>query len=205
MDTDNLASWLLEQGSHRALQWLQEMLAGRHPVPADFNWQGLAECAASDANPNRRNAFTPNLEWAYVAALAYTRLIEEEKKSSRLAHKPELKKNIYTSYSLKLMRVRVNAILAFGPAPDDLVRDVSYLIQTFFEDISLSPQDFLDISTGKKKEQSFEDRIELHWLKQKLQVLQSLRKKHLLPEDQDLALWFSAWDQVLAAYKQSRQ
>ena len=52
-EVGNLANWLLEQESHRALQWLQEVLAGRRPIPVDFGWQDLAECAASDTNPNR--------------------------------------------------------------------------------------------------------------------------------------------------------
>lgn len=193
---------LLLQEPHKVLQWLREILAEERDFPEDFNWRGLAECAATDACARASNAYRPNLDWAYVAALAYTYLIQWEQNSSHLAHKPELKKNLYRSYNLKLMQVQVNAILAFGPARGDPIRDVDQLAQSFLDGISLSPADWLTASLSPKKERSFAERMELHWLWQRLRVLKPLEEKCLLPAHQDLALWFAAWDRLLAQHKQ---
>lgn len=179
----------------------ENVIRGASLFPENFSWQLLAECAATDACANSRNAFHPNLDWAYVAALAYTYLMQTEKNSLHLIHRPEMKKNIYRSYQLKLMQVQVNSILAFGPAAGDPVRDASQLVQNFLEEVSLLPEDLLTGSTSPKKEASFEKRMGLHWLRQKLRVLKPLEERCLLPANQDLALWFSAWDRLLATYR----
>ncbi|MGH7234717.1 MAG: hypothetical protein ACREF7_04735 [Candidatus Saccharimonadales bacterium] len=202
MSTDDLVSWLLGQEPHIALQWLRKKLSEGYTFPDNFSWQSVAEYAAADACANSRNAFHSNLEWAYVAALAYSYLIQMEKDSAHLAHKLEMKKNMYHAYQLKLMQVRVNSILAFGPILGDAVCDVNQLVQSFFEEISLLPEDLLETLTSPKKERPFGERMELYWLRQKLRVLQPLEKKHILPVNQELALWFSVWNRVLAAYKQ---
>lgn len=201
MDADHLASWLLEQEPHVALRWVGEMLAGTRPVPDHFNWLGLAECAASKACSRPRNAFSPSLDWACVAALSYQYLIQEEKNSSHLIHKPELKRNRYLSYRLNLMRVRARAILTFGPEADDFVRDVDHLIQDFLEEISFSPEELLEAYQRKDKERSFRERMEIHWLQQKCQVLYPLQQKHLLPPDQRLIPWLTIWDHIRTAHQ----
>lgn len=202
MDTNDLVGWLLGQEPHIIFEWLQKMLSEGYTFPDNFSWQSLAEYAAADACANSRNAFRPNLDWAYVAALAYTYLIQWEKTSSHLIHKPEMKKNMCRSYQLKLMQVQMNSILAFGPTVGDPVRDVSQLVQSFSEEISLSPEDLLTESMVPKQERSFEKRMELYWLRQKLRVLKPLEEKGLLPANQDLARWLSAWDRLLAMHKQ---
>lgn len=195
MSRNNGADWLLKQESNIAFQCVQELLLGERNTSEYFDWQLVAECAASSAFPGQKNALGPNFDWAQVALLAYQHLIQEEKKSSRLLDKPVLKKNIFTSYLLKLMQVQVKSILEFGTLAGDPLRDVHQLIHSFFEDIPFSP-DNLQKALKEQRTYSFEKRMELHWLLQKLQTLQPLAKRHLLPPNEQLTRWFSVWDQI---------
>lgn len=191
METDNLANWLLKQEPSLVLQWLHEMLEGTRPLPEGFDWRGLAECAASDTFQKSENASLPNLGWANVAVLAYSYVLQEEKKSMRLAHNPEMKKFSYLSLELALMRVQARCILTFGHVAGDPVLDVDHLIQRFFEDLPFSPAEALQKYTEESKELTSNEYRELYRIRRKLQILQPLEQEHVLPSNPDLLLWFS--------------
>jgi hypothetical protein len=202
MNEENLANWLLAQDSAIALQWLHELVEGSRPLPEDFGWHGLAECAASAALGTRRNAFQADLGWDQVAVLSYRHLIHQEKTSTHLLHNPGRKRDVYMSFQVKLMRVQVRSILDFGPLTGDPARDVQQLVQLFLEEIFVSPQALLEEKKEPKRDRPFREKMEFHWIRQKLGALQPLEEKHLLPENQELAEWFAVWHQILALHEQ---
>jgi len=62
------ANQLLEQEAAQVKSWVGEYWEGKHQVPKDFNWHGLAEVAAS-------NFFRhDDLTWAEISVGIYDRL-----------------------------------------------------------------------------------------------------------------------------------
>ena len=197
MEADNIVEWLLEQDPSVALQWLQERVEGTQPLPEDFSWYGLTELAASDTFHKQGKVYpVPNLGWAKVAVFAHRYLIDQEKHSSRLAHKPDRKKFTYLGTEVSLMRVQARCILAYGPIPGDAVLDVNSLLACFFDDLPFSPDEILALYQEKGKAWLAQEHRELVRIRMKLEILQMLKEKQVLPANQDLQRWFAVWDQV---------
>ena len=197
MEADKVVEWLLEQDPSLALQWLRERVEGTQPFPEGFDWYGLAELAASDTFHKRGKVYpVPHLGWAKVAVLAHRYLIYQEKHSSRLAHKPERKKFTYLGTEVSLMNIQARCIIAYGPIAGDSVLDVNSLIECFFDDLPFSPDDVLTIYMEGGKEHLAQEHRELVRIRMKLEILQTLEEKQLLPANQDLLRWFSVWNQI---------
>jgi hypothetical protein len=195
MEADELANWLLRQDSAVTLQRLYEMLEGEYPVPEDFSWIGLAECAAYDAFHTTfrklESPSLPNLGWARVAALAYSYAIHADKSSGR----PKRKKFTYLSLEVALMRIQVRCILASGQVAGDPVLDINNPIQCFLENLPFSPEEASQKYAVGGKNLPSKERREFVRIRMKLAALRPLKENHMLSSNADLLAWFAVWDQ----------
>jgi hypothetical protein len=195
MDTDQLCAWLLEQASESVLQWLSEVWEGSRQIPAGFNWLGLAEISSNLAIKK------DDLGWARVAILVNTSLIVEAKThghvffSARVVP-PEQRERVCFSFEERVMRLRVAFLLKRGFVPGDPVLDADRVVESFFDGLTLSPQEALKQFAGGKKTLSQEQVWKLDRIRRNLQFLQPLAERRLLPDHSELLTWYSLRDQL---------
>ncbi len=164
---------------NRLLQWVQSVRAGLKQVPHDFNWSGLAEAAALRARyGNDQTSSQPDLEWAKVAILIYSYLMDEVDSPNRA--------------SLEHSEMSLKAYLTgkLGAVPNDPILDVDQIIQWFFENLHIS------LDEAEKKASSWrklakEEILELQQIKNRLAIIKTLADSNLLPPNQELSAWLA--------------
>ncbi len=197
VDADQLCNWLLEQDSGLVLHWLYEVWEGAHQAPEGFNWLGLAEISAGLAtHKDDTLSSPPDLGWARVAVLVNTFLIHEAKAHGRVYSSarvvpPEARERVCFTFEERVMRIRVKFLLRRGNVPGDPVLDSNLLVQSFFEGLTLSPEEALSQCAAGRKVLSQEQIWKLNRIQRNVELLRPLAEQHLLPAKQELFAWYS--------------
>lgn len=200
VDADLLCNWLLEQDPSLVLRWLYEVWEESRIAPEGFNWEGLAEISASLANHRDGTLSSPpDLGWARVAVLVNTFLIHEAKAYGRVYYSarvvpPEEREIVCFSPEERVMRLRVKFLLRLGNVPGDPVLDSNLLVQSFFEGLTLSPEEALNQYTAGMKTLSRGQIWKLSRIRRNLEFLRPLAERSLLPRE--LLPWYSIRDQL---------
>lgn len=195
MDADQLCNWLLDQESDLVLRWLYEVWEGSRQAPEGFNWLGLAEISPNLALKK------DDLGWAHVGILVNTYLIHEAKTYGRVFFSarvvpPERRDQACFSFEERVMRLRVGFRLRRGNVPGDPVLDGDLLVRSFFEGLTLSPEEALKQCAAGRKELSQEQIWKLGGIRRKLECLRPLAERGLLPANQELLAWYSLREQL---------
>ena len=189
VDADQLCNWLLEQDSGLVLHWLYEVWEGAHQAPEGFNWLGLAEISAGLAtHKDDTLSSPPDLGWARVAVLVNTFLIHEAKAHGRVYSSARV---VPPEARERVMRIRVRFLLRLGSVPGDPVLDSNLLVQSFFEGLTLSPEEALSQCAAGRKVLSQEQIWKLNRIQRNVEFLRPLAEQHLLPANQELLAWYS--------------
>lgn len=197
IDADRLCNWLLEQDPSLVLRWLYEVWEGTRQAPEGFNWEGLAEISAGLANhKDGRLSSPPDLGWARVAVLVNTFLIYEAKALGRVYYSArvvpsEEREIVCFTPEERVMRLRVAFLLRVGNVPGDPVLDINLLVQSFFEGLTLSPEEALKQCAAGRKALSREQIWKLKRIQRNLELLRPLAEQNLLPANQELLAWYS--------------
>lgn len=197
VNADQLCNWLLEQDPRLVLRWLYEAWEGTRQVPEGFNWVGLAEISAGLAHHKDGTLSSPpDLDWARVAVLVNTFLIHEAKAYGRVYFSarvvpPEERERVNSTFEERVMLIRVNFLLRLGSVPGDPVLDINLLVQSFFEGVTLSPEEALSQCAAGRKALSREQAWKLGQIRRNLELLRPLAEQHLLPANQKLLAWYS--------------
>ena len=197
VDADQFCNWLLEQDPSLVLRWLYEVWEGARQAPEGFNWLGLAEISASLAHhKDGILSSPPDLGWARVAVLVNTFLIHEAKAHGRVYFSarvvpPEARERVCFTCEERVMRIRVSFLLRLGSVPSDPVLDINLLVQSFFEGLTLSPEEALSQCTAGRKVLSREQIWKLNRIQRNVEFLRPLAEHHLLPANQELLAWYS--------------
>ncbi len=89
------------------------------------------------------------------------------------------------------MRLRVAFLLRLGNVPGDPVLDITLLVHSFFEGLTLSPEEALKQCAAGRKALSREQIWKLERIQRNLELLRPLAEQHLLPANQELLAWYS--------------
>jgi len=201
-DADQLVNWLLEQEPELVLHWLFEVWNGLYQLPKGFNWVGLAEISADLAKEKA------DLAWARVAVLVNSFLISEIRMygrvytSARLVP-PEQRELAYSSFELRVLSLQVRFLLNQACVPNDPVLDSNMLVQSFFQDLTLSPEEVLQQYALGAKALSREQIWKLDRIRRNLAYLRPLAEQSLLP--QALVPWYSIREQMHFNEKPSQE
>ena len=117
---------VLKMPPFKALLWVREMLPGAEGRRDEFNWHGLAQCAATLAH--LPNAPPP---WAHVSVEVYSWLAGHDGKGSG------------EGFKVSEMYVRCHQIKLHGAAAGDELRDAQVLLDWFHKGNELSVDDVL--------------------------------------------------------------
>ncbi len=197
VNADQLCNWLLEQDPSLVLHWLYEVWEGARQAPEEFNWLGLAEISASLAHHRDGTLSSPpDLGWARVAVLVNTFLIHEAKAHGRVYFSarvvpPEARERVCFTCEERVMRIRVSFLLRLGSVPGDPVLDSNLLVQSFFEGLTLSPEEALSQCAAGRKVLNREQIWKLNRVQRNVELLRPLAEQHLLPANQELFAWYS--------------
>jgi hypothetical protein len=192
-NVDHLVNWLLEQDPELVLRWLFEMREGSRQRPKGFNWVGLAEISADLANEKA------DLNWARVAVLVNSFLISEIRMYGRVYTSarivpPEQRELASSTLELRVLSLRVRFLLSHDSVPNDPVLDPKMLVQAFFQDLTLSPEEVLQQYAPGAKALSREQIWKLDRIRRNLAYLRPLAEQSLLP--QELVPWYSIREQM---------
>jgi hypothetical protein len=202
MDTDQLCNGLLDQVPDVVLQWLFEVWEGTRQAPNGFNWVGLAEVSADLANESlrrERGSSPPDLGWAHVAVHVNSFLLHEMRVrgrsycSARIVP-PEFRELAGRSFEWRVMNLRVGFLLRLGSIPGDPVLDRELLVQSFFQELALSPEEALNQCAAGRQALSRQQSRKLSRIRENLDCLRPLAERHLLP--QELLPWYSIREQL---------
>ncbi len=89
------------------------------------------------------------------------------------------------------MRIRVRFLLRLDSIPGDPVLDINLLVQSFFEGLTLSPEEALSQCAAGRKALSREQIWKLKRIQRNLELFRPLAEQHLLPANQELLAWYS--------------
>jgi hypothetical protein len=189
----HLDNWLLEQDPEFVLGWLFEVWEGLRQIPKEFNWVGFAEVSADLA---REKA---DLNWARVAVLVNSFLISEIRMYGRVYTSacivpPEQRELAYCTFELRVLSLRVRFLRRQASIPNDPVLDPKMLVQSFFQDLTLSPEEALQHYALGEKALSREQIWKLRRIRRNLEYLRPLAERSLLP--QELLPWYSIREQM---------
>ncbi len=130
----------------------------------------------------------PDLGWARVAVLVNTFLIHEAKAHGRVYSSARV---VPPEARERVMRIRVRFLLRLGSVPGDPVLDSTLLVQSFFEGLTLSPEEALSQCAAGRKVLSQEQIWKLNRIQRNVEFLRPLAEQHLLPANQELLAWYS--------------
>jgi hypothetical protein len=172
---------LLQLDASELLAWQKDAWTGKLPIPEEFNWLGMAEVAAFNANSkiNREKS----LQWAKVAISTYEYLI----KNADLAGK--------NSFVCSLMNLRACMIIRHGTVPQDCVLDIKHVIDLFFFNTHMSYTEAATKATAWK-DLSMRDIQELRRIKNRLSALKLLSDTGKIIPNQELKNWLHLREQL---------
>lgn len=179
MSHPGLLNHVIQQEGAQAYAWLQSVWEGRQKVPEDFNWLGLAKGAAFNATSQCvLTSSPPDLDWAKVAVEVYEYLIGKADPSRR------------NSLEYSLMHLRAFCIVRLGVVAHDPLLDVDQLVQWFFRDLKLGPEQAAQ-KAASWRDLPIDEIRALRQIKNKLSAMKGLYENNMLPPNQELPLWLS--------------
>lgn len=166
--------------------WLNRVWSGKEEVPEDFHWHGLAEGAASRANPFKG---TPNLGWAVISAEVYKKLAYEIDPGSE------------ESYLPSAMNLRASLIQKLGVVKEHPVLDPETIVRWFYDNLHISYEAAVERSakwkeSGPRSGLSMADVLELNRIKHRLSYIKRLVESGHLDPDEEIAKWLEIRDQL---------
>jgi hypothetical protein len=176
-DAQALLRYLLSQDGAAVRAWIEAVESGEGTVPAGFNWHGLAQVAAADAQRYG------DLTWAGVATFVYDQLARQapQGESSDFAH--------------SAMQLRAWMIARFGPRADDPVLDLDRVLRWVRAGLIMPPDEAARRATAWKeaapeqKQQQREQVRQLRDMKNRLAVVELLVGSSAGILDDDLRRW----------------
>lgn len=175
---DSLSVKWLQQEAAEVQGWLRRIESGELNPPQKFNWLGLAEAAAFDAES------ASDLSWAEVATSVYERLAAETANSSARE-----------SLMISSMLLRAAMIAKLGPVPGHSVLDIDQIICWFCDSLTLS-RDSATKKAANWRECNIEEIRELRRIKNRLQVISALADSDKCVLNQELKAWLSLWEEL---------
>jgi hypothetical protein len=107
---------------------------------------------------------------------------------------PERRESAGWSFEWRVMKLRVSFLLRLACIPGDPVLDRELLVQSFFEGLTLLPEEALKQCAAGRQALSREQSGKLNRIIQNLECLRPLAERHLLP--QALLPWYSIREQL---------
>lgn len=163
---------LLQQDAAEVQVWLRSIESSSLKPPLEFNWLGLAEAAAIEAQS------ASDLAWAEVAISVYERLAAEANNSAQ------------ESLMISSMLLRASMIARFGSVPGHLVLDI-YLIMRWFCDQMMMSWDSVAKKAANWHSCSIEEIRELRRIKNRLGVISVLANSDKYVLNSELNNWLS--------------
>jgi hypothetical protein len=165
-----LLNKLIQQDAAEVKDWLRRVESDEQEPPAGFNWLGLAEAAAFDAQS------ASDLAWAEVAITVYERLAESTNPSGR------------ESLMLSSKMLRAAMIAKLGAVPDHPILDLDQIICWFERSLTMSYQEATEKAANWRKCNPEEIR-ELRRIKNRLQVISVLADSDKYSLNPELKAW----------------
>lgn len=169
-DATQLLNYLAQREPMEVQNWFEQVLQHQLEIPSHFNWLGLAEAASLNARVKN------DLNWAKVAVHIYDYLEQTADSREKMA------------LSFSSMNLRAYFIGRFGVVPEDIVLDLSRLVQWFMTGLPLS----IDQATEDANQWmnlSIENIRALRDIKNQLAVFEGLAKNNLLDNYPELNNW----------------
>jgi hypothetical protein len=161
------------------LAWLKQVWSGQLQSPENFNWHGFAEAAAFDARSNLDNSsLVSSLSWAEVATSVYEHLGNSASESAA---------ELYRNSSMLL---RTAMIAKLGSVPGNPVLDIDQVVNWFFNELKISPDEANKKATNWRNCNIQEIR-ELRKIKNRLNIISVLIESDKLTPNQKLSTWLS--------------
>jgi hypothetical protein len=165
-----LLNKLIQQDAAEVKDWLRRVESDEQEPPAGFNWLGLAEAAAFDAQS------ASDLAWAEVALAVYERLAAKTNPSGR------------EPLMLSSMMLRAAMIAKLGAVSSHPILDLDQIICWFERSLAMSYQEATEKAANWRNCNPEEIR-ELRRIKNRLQVISVLADSGKYSLNPELKAW----------------
>lgn len=168
-----LLNELLQQDAASVKAWLKQTELDLLKLPEEFNWLGLAEAAAFEAQS------ASDITWAEVAILVYERLTAETTNNSTRE-----------SLMISSMLLRAAMIAKFGSVPGHPVLDIDSIIHWFYNSLTITHDSAVQ-KAANWRSCNIEEIRELRRIKNRLGIISVLADSEKYILNQELKDWLA--------------
>lgn len=180
-----LVQWLIEQDVQTVKAWLDEVWEGTRNIPEGFDWPNFAAALAVLARAGKGPPYyvKPDLEWGRVTIAVYQYAMTLIDPLSRF------------SLEITMMYLKGHLIVHYGNIVGDPVLDANLILEWFFQNLHLSPEEALKQAANANRLES-EERLLLSYIKERLSLLRFLLKVKVLESNEELNKWLAIREQL---------